>query len=277
LRQLASRHGISVYVALLAPYLVLLQRLTGQSLLSVGAPMPGRSKEWHSTVGFFANTVVLRAELTAQTRVADLLKQLRGTLWRALKNQAYPYSVLMEQLRPQRDQREHPFFQVWFNHQNARIESDLVTLLTPIDRSARVQCGDLLLRPFGEWSGAGGPGLDFLLETVEVGDQIRVDLNYNAGRFEHATMQRYLGYWRRLIEAMVANDEELIDRLPMLGEAERQQLLYDWNPAISPYPEPLCVHERFEAQVRRAAELSRAECTRQSVGALSASCRSGCR
>jgi len=230
---------------------VLLQRLTGQTQLAVGAPMPGRSKEWHATVGVFTNTVVLRAEITAGMRVAELWQQLRGTLFRALKNQAYPYSELMQQLRPQRGRAEHPFFQVWFNHQNARIESELVKLITPIDANARVHCGELVLRPFGAWGGSGGPGLDLLLETIEVGDQIRADLNYDAGRFERATVERFLSYWVRLLEGMVADEAQPIERLPMLSDAERRQVLYDWNSAASQCPAQLCVHTQFEQQAQR--------------------------
>jgi amino acid adenylation domain-containing protein len=255
LRELASRHEVSLYVVLLASYLMLLQRLTGQRQLAIGAPMPGRSKEWHATIGFFTNPVVLRAEVTPGMCVAELLKQVRSTLWRALKNQSYPYPELVQQLRPQREHPDHPFFQVWFNHQNARIESDLVTLLTPIDAAAQVRCGDLVLRPFGEWYGSGGPGLDLLLETVEVGTQVRADLNYNAGRFERATIERYLGYWQCLLEAMVSSAAAPIERLPLLSEAERRQLLLEWNTAERDCPQvpsqSLCVHTVFEQQVRR--------------------------
>jgi amino acid adenylation domain-containing protein len=260
LHALASRLGVSTYVVLLAPYLVMLQRLTGQTRLAVGAPMPGRSKQWHGTFGVFTNTVVLRAELTPGMRVADLLTQLRGTLFRALKNQAYPFAELMEQLRPHREHSDQPFFQVWFNHQNARIDSQVVNLITPVDTDAQVLCGDLLLRPFGEWLGSGGPGLDLLLETVEIGTQLRADLNYNAGRFEHATIERYLGYWQHLLEAMLSNQDQELDQLPMLSEAERRQVLYDWNAKVSACPQTLCVHALFQAQARRTPAAIAVEC-----------------
>jgi amino acid adenylation domain-containing protein len=260
LHALAARLSVSTYVVLLAPYLVMLQRLTGQARLAVGAPMPGRSKEWQPSFGVFTNTVVLRADLTPGMCVAELFTQLRSTLFRALKNQAYPFAELMEQLRPHREHPDHPFFQVWFNHQNARIDSDVVSVATPVDAATRVPCGDLLLGPFGEWRGAGGPGLDLLLETVEIGtQQLRADLNYNAGRFERATAERYLGYWQSLLEAMLSNEAEQIERLPMLAEAERQQLLYGWNGGAAAQPRPLCVHERFEARVERAPETTAVE------------------
>jgi len=64
--------------------------------------MPARGGEWGETVGAFANPVVLRAEIEPHLSVGDLLKQLRSTVWRALKNQTYPFTELVERLKPQR-------------------------------------------------------------------------------------------------------------------------------------------------------------------------------
>src|SRR6202040_1552635 len=69
-----------------------------------------------------------------------------------------------------------------------------------------------------------------------------------------ATIERYLGYWRRLLEAMAADDRQPIDGLPLLSAAERDRVLHEFNATAADYPRESCVHELFEAQVAKAPE-----------------------
>src|SRR5262249_26094691 len=66
-----------------------------------------------------------------------------------------------------------------------------------------------------------------------------------------ATIERYLGSLRMLLEAMAADDARTIARLPLLGETERQQVLVEWNASAAAYPQWNCVHQLFEEQVRQ--------------------------
>ncbi|WP_158790577.1 AMP-binding protein, partial [Granulicella sp. L60] len=61
----------------------------------------------------------------------------------------------------------------------------------------------------------------------------------------------YLGYFRKLLEAMVAGETGSVDLLPMLSADERNRVLYEWNDTKTEYPSDRCVHELFEAQVER--------------------------
>ncbi|MGH8651005.1 MAG: non-ribosomal peptide synthetase, partial [Gammaproteobacteria bacterium] len=72
---------------------------------------------------------------------------------------------------------------------------------------------------------------------------------YATSLFERATVERYLGYLRTLLKGMVEDDSQAVDRLPLLPEAERCQLLYEWNATEGEYPRERCVQELFEAQV----------------------------
>ena len=46
----------------------------------------------------------------------------------------------------------------------------------------------------------------------------------------------------------------------MLSEAERQQILYEWNRTQADYPKNVCIHELFEAQVKRTPEATAVVC-----------------
>src|SRR5437867_6050510 len=59
------------------------------------------------------------------------------------------------------------------------------------------------------------------------------------------------GHFQTLLEGIVANPDQRIAELPILIEAEKRQLLVEWNATQSDYPKDKCVHELFEEQVER--------------------------
>jgi len=58
---------------------------------------------------------------------------------------------------------------------------------------------------------------------------------YATALFERATIERYLGYFRKLLEGMIADDRQTVDRIPVLEEAERRKVLYEWNATEAEY------------------------------------------
>src|SRR5262249_23727112 len=89
---------------------------------------------------------------------------------------------------------------------------------------------------------------DISLSLHEAGQQIVGCLEYSTALFEGETVRRYLGYWRTLLKAMVADELQAVDRLPLLGEMERRQLLVEWNSTRVEYPQDYCIYELIEAQ-----------------------------
>src|SRR5438105_7136794 len=80
------------------------------------------------------------------------------------------------------------------------------------------------------------------------------ELQYNTKLFEAATITRMLGHFQTMLEGIVANPEQRLSDLPLLTEAERQQVLVEWNATQTAYPKDVCIHELFEAQVQQKSE-----------------------
>ncbi len=59
------------------------------------------------------------------------------------------------------------------------------------------------------------------------------------------------GHFQILFANIVEQPERSIATLPMITDAERQQLLFAWNDTAADYPHEACIHELFEAQVER--------------------------
>ena len=152
------------------------------------------------------------------------------------QHQDIPFEHVVELLRPVRSLSHTPLFQVMFAWQNN-------------ERTA-AELSDLKRLPLSP-APYRVSKFDLTLTLGESGKGIAGGLEYATSLFEASTIERYLGYLRRLLEAMVADDTQSVAQLPMLSVTERRQLLYEWNATDSEYPRDKCIHELFAEQVER--------------------------
>ena len=76
------------------------------------------------------------------------------------------------------------------------------------------------------------PGIarvDLLLELTEADERLGGWLEYSTDLFEAATMARMAEHLQTLLEAIIANPEERISRLPLVPAGEQRRVLIDWN------------------------------------------------
>ncbi|HYH45495.1 MAG TPA: amino acid adenylation domain-containing protein, partial [Thermoanaerobaculia bacterium] len=116
LRSLGRSHGTTLFMTLLAGFQAVLARASGQIDFAVGTPTAGRGRgEVEGLIGCFLNTLVLRADLARNPSFGELLGRVRETALAAYAVQEVPFERLLEELRPERDVRRSPLFQVFFN------------------------------------------------------------------------------------------------------------------------------------------------------------------
>ncbi|HEX3586704.1 MAG TPA: amino acid adenylation domain-containing protein, partial [Candidatus Angelobacter sp.] len=239
LKELSKQHGATLYMTLLAGWAALLGRLSGQQDILVGTPVANRGQgELEGLIGFFINTLVLRTDLSRRPQVGELIERVKRQSLGAQQHQDIPFEQVVEIVQPERSLAHSPLFQVMFAWQNApRGALDLVGLKTmglemATHRVAR---------------------FDLTVSLWEMDERIAGGVEYATALYEKATIERYMGYWRRVLEGMVAESGQIVDCLELLTEGERNQLLYEWNQTDAAYPQK-CVHELFEDQVSRSAE-----------------------
>jgi amino acid adenylation domain-containing protein len=92
---------------------------------------------------------------------------------------------------------------------------------------------------------------DLSLALSEREGSCRASLNYNTDLFDQATIERMLGHFQTLLEGIVTDPDQRISDLPLLTEAEKHQLLVEWNDTKADYPKDTCIHQLFEQQVER--------------------------
>jgi len=245
LRDVGKCEGSSLYTLLLAAFLVQLYRYTNQEDILVGSAMAGRSahQEFKKIVGYFSDPVVLRANLSGNPTFKEFLAQIRGTVFRALRHQDYPFPLLVERLDANRDLSRPPLFQVAFTWQKHRWYETASNL-------SGKQGKYLSMKPYSSGLQRGSV-LDLNLQIEEAGSSLVANWQYNTDLFDAATISRMAGHFQTLLEAIVANPEQRVAQLPLLTEAERNQLLVEWNNTRTEYPQDKCIHQLFEEQVER--------------------------
>ena len=235
LRDIAREYGASLFMVGMAALQVLLSRYSGQTDIAVGTPITGRARtEVDGLIGFFLNTLVLRGDLAGDPSFVDFLEQVKGRSLDAFDHQDLPFEQLVEELAPERELGRTPFFQVMFVQQSVSRVGWSVSGL------------DFEAVPVG----AGVEKFDLSVFMGDTGDGLEVGLSYSKDLFDQATVERMAGHFQAVLAGVVADPGVRLSGLELLGEAERRQLLHDWNDTGSEYSLGRGVHELVEEQAR---------------------------
>ena len=236
IKALSRGEGVTLFMSLLAAFNVLLSRYSGQSDVVVGTPVASRNRaETEKLIGFFVNTLVLRSDTSGNPTFRELLARVRETTLGAYAHQEVPFERLVEELRPERDLSRHPIFQVMFILQN-----------TPKEKR---QIPGLTMSPFRATKT--NAKFDLLVSISETAEGLRTSFEYNTDLFEAATVERFSQRFQCLLEEFASNPDLRIAEVPLLSDNERHQLLQELNATQVEYPNDVCVHQMFEAQVAR--------------------------
>jgi amino acid adenylation domain-containing protein len=238
LRELARREEVSFLAVLLAGFLSVLGRYTGQQDLAVGSVFSGRTRtEIEPLVGFFANTLVLRTSLTGDPTFRELVRRCNSTVLGANAHQDVPFGLVVEALKPDRVPGRNPLFQVSFTLQAAGVTGDGLALdglvVTELDTRAEHARFDLAVAAVERSSG----GLDLTME-------------YSTELFDPDRIERLAEHLAVAMAGIVADPDMRISDVEIMPDAERGRVLDDWNPAPVPRGGGL-LHELV---ARRAAE-----------------------
>jgi aspartate racemase len=241
LQALSRQEGVTLFMTLLAAFQTLLYRYTGQEDVVVGTPINGRTRaETEGLIGFFVNTLVVRTDLSGNPSFRELLSRVRQACLGAYAHPDVPFDKLVEELQSARDASRTPLFQVMF------------TVQSPAEQPTGGPSGklsNLTLSPMKVERETAK--FDLTLSLVNSQPSLTGWVVYNTDLFEAATIERLLAAFRTLLEGIVADPERRLSDLPLLTEAERRQLLVEWNETHQDYPKVTSVHQLIESQVER--------------------------
>ena len=214
LRKLGRRNDATLFMTLLAAYKTLLYAYTGfagksaQRNLLVGTNVANR--HWvdvEGVVGFFANLLVLRTDLSGDPPFCDVLARVRQTALSAYAHPDVPFDVLVEAVQPPRDPRYTPLVQTVFSLRPPLPVLEAENLVaTPVDVDN------------------GSAKFDLVFDVIDAGDHLHGALEYNTDVFSEAAANHLLSLYQTLLEIIVADPDVRLETLAAtLAEADRQQ------------------------------------------------------
>ncbi|XAK55835.1 amino acid adenylation domain-containing protein [Bacillus inaquosorum] len=241
LHTLARENGSTLYMVLLAAYTAVLSRLSGQEEIIVGSPIAGRPhKDLEPILGMFVNTLALRTRPEGGKPFGQYLQEVRDTALEAYEHQDYPFEELVDKLRVTRDMSRNPLFDAMLVVQNNDYEPlhlhDLQ--MKPADVSHLVSKFDLTLQ-----ASEGDGNIHFLFE-------------YSTALFEKTTMERWASHLTNVLRIIGKNPEVTLNRIDILTQEERNQLLNEFNIRKANQYEEQTISQLFEQQAARTPKAS---------------------
>ncbi len=234
--RLAREAGATPFMVLLAAFLAVLARHSGQDDLVVGTVTAGRGgRGLENLVGCFVNSLVLRADLSGQPSFRALLQRVRRLCLDAYSHADTPFEQLANRIAGPRDPSRSPLFQVAFVLENA--PSGGLSLpgisVDAIETEIRASKFDLTL------------------VVAERGGRLCAMIDYADALFDAPAMQRMLGHYERVLAAALRDPGRAVAAIDILDDAEHGALRAFENGPPAKIAGPVSLHGLFADQVRR--------------------------
>ncbi len=229
LKKAGAKHGCTLFVSLLAAFQVLAGRLADQDDVVVGVPSAGQSLlDDEILVGHCVDFLPIRSRLHAASTLAEFLADVKRRVLDAYEHQQYTLGTLVRALTLPREAGRVPLAEIQFNLER------LAEHLHPGPLRANVEPNPKAFVNF-----------DLFLNAVESEDGLRIDCDYNTNLFDAATIDRWLQYYRAILDEITRDSSQKIANVSFLSERERR-VLAQLNDTKAEYPKQT-VHELIAA------------------------------
>src|SRR3989454_2024867 len=239
LKKRAREASVTLTMLLEGAWALLLHRYSGESDIVFGALRAGRRSTVsgaNDIVGLFINTLPLRVRVDPEAQLVPWLGQLRA---QRVASRDYEHTPLVKVQGWSEVPRGMPLF-----------ESILLFDDQTFDAKVRAPGGPWSERHFEALSQTNYP----LTVFAYAGQELLLQIEYSRRRFDDDVVARMLLHLQTLLEGMAAQPQPRLKDLPLLTQAERHQMLVEWNQTEMPYPVSACVHSQIEAQAERTPE-----------------------
>ncbi|VWB89747.1 non-ribosomal peptide synthetase [Burkholderia lata] len=238
LRAIARASGTSTFMVVLAAYALLLSRYSNQQDLVIGSPIANRrSSMTEPLIGFFANMLALRVDLSGNPTFGELLARVKRVALDGYSRQEIPFEQVVDSLELERNLSRTPVFQVVFAYEKAQPQAVSFPGLVATPVSVETHTAKF----------------DLTLHVQDADDGLAGSLEYNLDLFDAATIDRMAEHFRTLVDAVIADPDRPLGALSLSSDAERNLLTVEWNQTDTDFGEAAAqpLHRLFEQQVER--------------------------
>jgi amino acid adenylation domain-containing protein len=216
LQHFSEKHQVTLFMAILAIFQILLYRHSGQEDIIVGTPIANRHlPESESIMGCLVNTIALRGRPHAKISFMDFLQQIKEVTLDAYDNQDLPFSTVVESLRLLREEEISPVFQVMLTLENTqKYDFSLQQVVSEVTEISKDKSY-----------------FDLILSFEILNNMLTGKLKYKSDLFDENAASHFVNLFENLLLACVDNPQNSLDYL-----IESVEPYVDPLPALMPIP-----------------------------------------
>jgi amino acid adenylation domain-containing protein len=249
IKQVSKEEKVTPFVFSMAIFQLLLNIYTTQDDILIGtSSILRKDPGLEHLIGNFINPVVVRADLSKDLYLRDFLMQVQKNVINVLDHSEFPFSLLVSRLPVNRDLSRPPLIQVMFNWH----------------KEPKKHQGSLFLGDYQPVRHQGA-AYELTLTVTEHQHSLQCEWNYNSDLFDASEIETLAAHYENLMQDAFRKTSCKISELSCLSPQEHQRILFDWNKTEAPYPKNLCVHQLFEAQVKKTPQAIAAVCKNESI------------
>ncbi|BBM85844.1 non-ribosomal peptide synthetase [Candidatus Uabimicrobium amorphum] len=191
LKNIALKNDTTVFIVLLTAFKMFLSRYSAQKDIVVGFPVANRLQhDCENTVGFFANTLVLRTKLDMNLSFTQCLKEVTNNFAQAITREEFGFSQLVKTINPPRDMSRNPIFQV---------------MVTRFYSTTKVPLKGITVSNIAKQKTTSK--FDLTLSIKSQGDLV---FYYKSGLFRQSTIQKIAGDFIELLQDVISQPQKCI-------------------------------------------------------------------
>ena len=240
LKKVSAKSSCTLFHFLLATFSVWVRRITEQHDVVVGVPIAGQLAAnlqhiagCERLVGHCANIVPIRSEVSDTAKFIDFLADIKRKVLEARAHEGFTYGELVQKLNPPRDSSRGPFVSVTINlNDEPKVHWDELKVAVEVPPLACIF-------------------FDLEINIWESSNGLRIACYYADDLFESETVKSWLLQWKTLMVSAAETPLSQLDELELLGKAERDRIVVEWNDTATAFPRDKCIHQFFEEQVER--------------------------
>jgi len=258
-KKAGAGHGATLFSVLFTALQSVLGRLSDSADIAMGVPLAGQPvADEPGLVGHCVQMLPFRAPLDWQAPFAAHVRAVAERLLDGFDHPRCTYGTLVRALPVQRIANRLPLTEIQFNLERVAEGLDFGGPTITVTPNAKAAVN-----------------FDLFVNVIESASGLRLDCDYNTDLFDEATIARWMGHYRRILEGIAAAPETPVAELPLLSAEEESFVLDAVNDSATTYPGESCIHELFKAQAAKtpdatacvdaAGEMSYAELDRRST------------
>lgn len=240
LKGFSQQNEVTLFMTLMAGIKVLLYRYSGQQDIIIGTPVAGREHpDLENQLGPYLNTLAIRTQIEEKDCFLDLLKREKQLLIEAYEYQSYPFDELVGELNLKRDLSRSALFDIMVVLQSQH-------QINALNKYKKLKDIEIEFVDFEKQYAKFDLSFDFV-ET----DTLDLTITYNTDIYDANQVNKIFNHLENILEVCINHFKKDISTLEYITQAEREQLLFQFNATTIDYPKDKTVINLFEEQVEK--------------------------